>query len=302
MLRSTHYPGSVIPPPGPRPVPTALTAVLDLLRCPRCGEHLNEAEGSLRCPSRHTYDVARGGYASLLTGVAPTSGDDDEMARARDRFLGSGAYAPIREAIAAMVGVPGSAPDPTVLDVGCGTGYYLAGVLDALTGARGLGLDTSTRALRFAARAHERAAAASWDVFAPFPLADDSVDVLLDVFAPRNPEQFARVLRPDGLLVVVRPTSRHLAELLTQVPGSIGVDPAKEERLHRALDPFFEEVREELVEDEIALTREQARDLIAMTPSARHTKATGQDSDAAAPEPALTTTMSVLVSAYRRRT
>ncbi|MEW9531386.1 hypothetical protein [Microbispora sp. NPDC049125] len=33
----------------------------------------------------------------------------------------------------------------TVLDIGCGTGYYLAGVLDQLPGARSLGLDTSMR-------------------------------------------------------------------------------------------------------------------------------------------------------------
>ena len=291
-------------------MPTALSAVLDLLRCPRCHEHLVEADGSLRCPANHTFDVARAGYASLLTGTSPTSGDDDEMARARDRFLGSGAYAPIREAIAAMVDVPGGAPDPSVLDVGCGTGYYLAGVLDPLPGARGLGLDTSTRALRFAARAHDRAAAVSGDVFAPFPLADGSVDVLLDVFAPRNPEQFARVLRADGVLVVVRPTARHLAELLAQVPGSIGVDLAKEERLHRALDPFFDEVREELVEFSVDLTDEQAQDLIAMTPSARHTgRSRGTDgasgaARAAETDPAVSsvsTTVSVLVSAYRRR-
>ncbi|MCT1430049.1 methyltransferase domain-containing protein [Brachybacterium muris] len=279
----------------PRPLPSALSPFLDLLRCPRCGQRVDEADGSLRCPSRHTYDVARGGYASLLTGVSPTSGDDDEMARARDRFLGSGAYAPILETIAAAVGMAGCAPDPTMLDVGCGTGYYLAGVLDALPGARGLGLDTSTRALRFAARAHERAAAASWDVFAPFPLTDGSVDVMLDVFAPRNPEQFARVLRPDGVLVVVRPTARHLAELLAQVPGSIGVDPAKEERLHRALDPFFDEVREDLVEYVVDLDGAQAQDLIAMTPSARHTDLSrGTDST-------VSTTVSVLVSGYRRR-
>ncbi len=123
------------------------------------------------------------------------------------------------------------------MDAGCGTGYYLAGVLDRLPGARGLGLDTSVRALRSAARAHDRAAAAAWDVFRPFPLADAVADVVLDVFAPRNPAEFHRVLRPAGRLIVVRPTGLHLAELRRRLPAMVTVDPVKEQRLHRALDP-----------------------------------------------------------------
>ena len=288
-------------PPGPRALPAALTAVLDLLRCPRCGEQLAPADGSLRCPARHTFDVARAGYASLLTGNAATSGDDDEMARARDRFLDSGAYAPIRDLITELVvGHAGArsaegAP-PAVLDVGCGTGYYLAGVLERLSSARGLGLDTSTRALRFAARAHERAAAASWDVFAPFPLRDAGVEVLLDVFAPRNPTEFARVLMPGGVLVVVRPAPDHLTQLGEVVPGMVSLDPHKEERLHRVLDPLFSTERTEELRYPVDLSTASARDLVRMTPSARHVDA--EQLEAAVPSD-LTVTVSVVASSHR---
>lgn len=288
-------------PPGPRALPSALTAVLDLLRCPRCGEQLAPTGGSLRCPARHTFDVARAGYASLLTGTAATSGDDDEMARARDRFLDSGVYAPIRDLITELVvghaearsaeGAP-----PAVLDVGCGTGYYLAGVLERLPSARGLGLDTSTRALRFAARAHERAAAASWDVFAPFPLRDASVEVLLDVFAPRNPTEFARVLMPGGVLVVVRPAPDHLAELREAVPGMVSLDPHKEERLHRVLDPLFTTERTEELRYPVDLSTASARDLVRMTPSARHVDA--EQLEASVPSD-MTVTVSVVASSHR---
>jgi 23S rRNA (guanine745-N1)-methyltransferase len=185
----------------------------------------------------------------------------------------------------------------TVVDVGCGTGYYLAGVLDQLPGARGLGLDTSVRALRSAARAHDRAAAVAWDVFRPFPLANGVADVVLDVFAPRNPTEFHRVLRPTGRLIVVRPTGRHLAELRGQVPAMVTVDPAKEQRLHRALNPFFEVVVTEQVEYSVALARPAALDLVAMTPSARHVSRADLNGGVLPDQ----VTVSVLATAYQPR-
>ncbi|MGW8600379.1 methyltransferase domain-containing protein [Streptomyces sp. NPDC055893] len=282
----------------PVPFPPALDLSLDLLRCPACRtRRLHPERAALRCPMGHTFDIARHGYAGLLTGTRATSGDDAAMVQARDRFLSTGPYAPIRD-VAAGLAADAMSGQATVVDVGCGTGYYLAGVLDHLPGARGLGLDTSVRALRLAARAHVRAAAVAWDVFRPFPLADESADVVLDVFAPRNPAEFHRVLRPTGRLIVVRPTGRHLAELRGQVPGMVTIDPAKEERLHRALTPFFEAVVTEQVEYSATLSRPDVLDLVAMTPSARHVSRADLNDGATLPE---RVTVSVLATAYRRR-
>ncbi|WOX16847.1 putative RNA methyltransferase [Streptomyces sp. N50] len=282
----------------PTSFPPALDLSLDLLRCPTCrARSLHRDRGALRCPAGHTFDIARHGYAGLLTGARATSGDDAAMAQARARFLSTGAYAPIRKAVARLAA--DSAPErATVVDVGCGTGYYLAGVLDQLPGARGLGLDTSVRALRSAARAHERAAALAWDVFRPLPLADGVAEVVLDVFAPRNPVEFHRVLRPTGRLIVVRPTRRHLAELRGRVPAMVTIDPAKEQRLHRALDPYFEAAVTEQVEYTAPLTGQEALDLVGMTPSARHLS--HADLSGAGPLPDHVT-VSVLATAYRPR-
>ncbi|GDY70606.1 hypothetical protein SAV31267_000910 [Streptomyces avermitilis] len=165
-----------------------------------------------------------------------------------------------------------------------------------MPGARGLGLDTSVRALRSTARAHERAAAVTW--VRPFPLADQLADVVLDVFAPRNPSEFHRVLRPTGRLVVVRPTGRHLAELRGQVPALVTIDPAKEQRLFTALTPFFETSRTEQVEYATFLTRTQALDLVGMTPSARHLNRADLAGNGLLPDQV---TVSVLATAYRPR-
>jgi 23S rRNA (guanine745-N1)-methyltransferase len=250
----------------------------------------------VRCPRRHTFNVARQGYVSLLTGRRPTSGDDAAMVAARHRLLRSGCYDAVRLALVDRAATT-SRQRGAVVDAGCGTGYYLAGVLDRLPGFCGLGLDASAAAARVAAGAHERAVAATWDVFRPFPLASAVADLVLDVFAPRNPAEFHRVLRPGGRLIVVRPTSRHLAELRDQVPTMVTVDPAKERRLHRALSPFFEAATTERVEYSAPLTGQQAQDLLDMGPTARHLdRATG-----ASLQPNGSVTVSALVTDYHPR-
>lgn len=278
---------------------TALDLVLPILRCPVCGEELGRVGSSLRCPRRHSFDIARQGYASLLSGGQARSGDDAPMARARIDFLAAGHYAPLRDALAAL-GARAAPSAATVLEVGCGTGYHLAGVLEALPEARGLGLDSSVRALRAAAKAHPRAAAASWDVFRPFPIASASVDLVLDVFAPRNPAEFHRVLGPEGRLIVARPDGGHLAELRRRVEGMVDVDPEKEERLSRALDPHFEPLETERISYAVSLTDQQAVDLLRMTPSARHLSPEDLTSLAGGALPT-ESTVSVLATAYRPR-
>ncbi|MGY5763975.1 putative RNA methyltransferase [Brachybacterium sp. DNPG3] len=289
-----------------RPLPPALAASLDILRCPACGQALTPADGSLACPARHSFDVARAGYVSLLTGRGAVTSDDDEMARARERFLSAGSYDPLADALAELSAPvlepaddramrPSDAPPSRILDAGCGSGHYLSHVLRRFRDVSGVGFDTSPRSLRFAARAHERAAVWRGDSFAPFPLRDDSVDVLLDVFAPRNPPEFARVLRPGGLLLVARPAADHLAELRAAIPGMVAVDPRKEERLSTALDPLFRTVAVRELRFTMDLSAQSARDLVAMTPSARHVD---PDLLAASLEDGLRVSAAMIISAH----
>lgn len=138
----------------------------------------------------------------------------------------------------------------------------------------------------------------AWDVFRPLPLADGVVDVILDVFAPRNPPEFHRVLRPEGRLLVARPTLRHLAELRGRLPEMVTIDAAKEQRLRRALAPLLDTGVTEQVEYRASITRSEARDLVSMTPSARHmSRAELDDADVLPDE----VTVSVLVTAYHPR-
>jgi 23S rRNA (guanine745-N1)-methyltransferase len=283
----------------PEPRSPALDLALPILRCPVCGGGLSRVEAGLRCGDGHSFDIARHGYASLTAGVRPASGDDAPMVRARRSLLETGIYAPILAELARLAAGP-ARPPSTVVDAGCGTGYHLAGVLDALPTARGLGLDSSTYALRAAARAHPRAAAVACDLFGPLPVASASVGLALDVFAPRNPAEFRRVLLPDGMLLVTRPTDGHLAQLRRDVKRMVGIDPEKEDRLKRTLDPYFEAMRTVSTEYTAHLTPAEATDLVLMTPSGRHVTPDDLDGDAADALPT-EVDISVLTTAYRPR-
>jgi 23S rRNA (guanine745-N1)-methyltransferase len=278
---------------------SALDLVVPILRCPICGDPLTRTDATLGCRARHSFDIARHGYASLLTGARPTSGDDAPMVLARGRLLQAGAYSPILTELVGLTARSARSPG-TVVDAGCGPGYYLAGVIDAWPMARGLGLDSSVSALRAAAKAHPRAAAIACDLFRPLPVASASVDLVLNVFAPRNPAEFHRILRPDGSLVLTRPTAGHLAQLRRSVEGMVGIDPIKEQRLDRALDPYFQAGSTVRTEYTAPLTAREAADLLFMTPSARHVTVEDLDEEAAGALPTAVD-ISVLTTVYKPR-
>ncbi len=274
--------------------------LLTILTCPLCRAGLERADGALRCPGRHTFDLARHGYVSLLTGRSrATSADSADMVRCRAAFLGAGHYDPLARTLADLA-TELAPPDATVLDAGAGTGHYLAAVLDALPGALGVGLDTSAAALRATARAHPRAEAAGWDVWRPWPVRTGCAHLLLNVFAPRNGPEFHRVLRPDGALLVVTPTRRHLRELHEPL-GLLAVDARKEERLRRTLSAGFRPGRPEPLEYAMTLTAEDVTGLVAMTPTAHHLDPEELRHRVAGSGTPVRVTASFLVSVHRPR-
>lgn len=253
------------------------------------------------CAAGHNFARARKGYLSLLSGPKARSGDSADMVQARRRFLDSGLYAPLAAEAARTVADEAEARSRsslTVLDAGCGTGYYSAAVIEACEAAGCaadvLAFDSAAAAAGAAAKAHPAITAFTWDVYRTLPLPDASVDVVLSVFSPRVPEEFHRILRPGGVLVAARPRPEHLASLLQSHAGTVSVDEQKETRLHRSLDPLFEEGELRLVNHPLHLSAQQARDLIGMTPSARHIDPEDFHDD-------VETEFSVAVSAWRRR-
>lgn len=271
--------------------------LLGFLQCPHCRSGLRAVDATVRCENGHAFDVARQGYLSLLTGSAVPTGDSAAMVAARAAFLDAGHYEPITLAVCdAAQSALARGPDGCVVDLGAGTGHHLAALLDRTQQRAGIALDSSKYAARRAARAHPRLGAVVCDVWRRLPVRDGAAALVLDVFAPRNPVETRRVLRPGGALIVVTPTPRHLGELVSPL-GLLSVDERKQQRLD---DQLSTPARAVGCEYRMALPHDDVAALAAMGPAAWHTAPeTLRQRICALPDP-VAVTASVTVSTYPR--
>lgn len=243
--------------------PHPIQAAIGVLACPICGLNLQRRERQLLCTAGHTFDLARQGYVNLLRGPAPPNADTAQMVAARERFMASGAYAPICDGV-----VEACAGAARVAEVGAGPGYYLSAVVDAHIPRCHLALDVSVAAARRSSRLGLATAVA--DTWAGLPVRNTALDVLLCVFAPRNPREFARVLASGGRAIVVTPNPGHLAELRTRLK-LLDVPADKLTRL----DASFAAAGLHLdgrtsLEYHVSLSPRTTADLVAMGPNAFH--------------------------------
>ena len=279
--------------------PSGLDAVLPLLACPHCAQSLHgQGSGVVGCGNGHRFDVARQGYLSLLGSRSRTdTGDSADMVQARVAFLGCGHYRPIADAVA------GGVTAGPVLEVGAGTGYYLGVALDRLRDKGsapdrvvGIALDASRFAARRAA-ADPRVGSIVADAWSRLPVRDGAAAAVLSVFAPRDPVEIARVLRPDGRLIVVTPEPEHLAEIRSAV-GLLDVDPGKSGRLDDAFAGLLQPIDRLQVQTGMQLFRGDVAALVRMGPAARHVRPEQlQTAVAGLPEMTMVT-VAVTISVY----
>lgn len=245
--------------------------------CPVCSQHLASDGMSCRCPKGHNFDIARGGWVNLLISKQSGSkrhGDDALMIRARSAFLDKGWYTPLLEGIWSLL-EPRAQQGISILDAGCGDGWYLAGLTRKLSengiAAEALGIDISRDAVKAAARRCKDAGFAVAGVTA-LPVADSSCDLIVSLFAPVCLPEFSRVLHRGGLMVRAYPLERHLYALKEAVYDRPIENPPEhfEAGGFRLVDSC--EVRFEMPLD----TNEDIKALFAMTPYYYKTSAPDQ--------------------------
>lgn len=235
-----------------------------LFRCPICAGAFTCDSRSWRCTSGHTFDVAREGYVNLLPVQYKHSrepGDTPESLVARRAFLDAGHYAPLREALVSLLGSVGRRS--TLLDIGCGEGYYTSALTALATHV--IGLDIAKPAVRMAAR---RYPGITWIVGsgARLPIADGAIDVACSLFAPLHPSEAARVLRRDGELILVTPADSHLQALRAALFER--VEPHMPEKFRDAFEPALACVEQREIRYALHLSAAELAQLLEMTPYA----------------------------------
>lgn len=182
---------------------------MGILICPVCREKLGISGKTYTCPNRHSFDIAKSGYVNLLLSKhagKTVHGDNKLMVQARRDFLEKGYYSPLREAVCEKV------RGGVILDAGCGEGYYTVGIADTFPNAEIYGIDISKTAVDVASKRKKNVTFATASVF-HIPVADRSCDTLVTIFSPYCSEEFQRVIKQGGAMIMAIPSENHLWEL-----------------------------------------------------------------------------------------
>ena len=260
----------------------SLLQYLRILTCPLCQTHFTQVGNAVKCENAHTFDIAKEGYINLLTKKLPASmGDTKEMLLARRAFLEEGHYQPLVTAITTLlydylkVDSDNGLPYITMLDAGCGEGYYLG----QLQGAFGqqipdvhidyIGLDIAKEAMRMAAKRYKSVHFLVANLKERLVFANDSLSILLNIFAPRNVEEFARIITLGGIALVVIPAPQHLRQL-RETLGLLNIEEHKQEHVIEQFTPYFTYIGATSVNTTLHLATQEILQAVMMTPNYWH--------------------------------
>lgn len=239
---------------------------LPLLACPRCGQPFALTGTSLRCTAGHCYDLCAKGYINL----APQHDQSKEKYDAalfdsRSIVLGSGFYAPVLDAITDMLEARFGTGAFSLVDAGCGEGYYARSIAGRFPQSRVIGIDLSRDGIKAAAR---QPGDVLWLVadLKQLPLPDARTDVVLDVLTPASYDAFRRVLKPDGELIKVIPDADYLREIRQAFQPHLRQEGYSNRKVLDHLRKHAQVLEQQEIRQTLALTPEQARAFLRMTP------------------------------------
>ena len=237
--------------------------------CPICQENLTLVETSLKCCNRHSFDLAKFGYVNLAPQIKQSANYDKENFQNRQQILEAGFYQAILETISDLLATNLSAK--TVLDIGCGEGFYSRKLQESHSDKTFYAFDISKDSVQIAAKS-EPNWAVNWFVgdLARLPIKDASMDILLDIFSPANYGEFRRVLSKDGILIKVIPTENHLKEIRQKVQDQLTKKDYSNQDIKNHFQEHFTILSSQTASLTKAIIAEQLQTLLSMTPLLFH--------------------------------
>ena len=184
------------------------------LTCPVCGGKLEKSDNSLKCEAGHSFDFAKSGYINLLNPGKKNNakaGESKEMIQARSSFFAYGYYGKIREFLIDLIK---DYNKDLIVDAGCGEGYYTEGIADRYPESAVIGFDMSKHGTERGAKSSKANGITNTfyavsNIF-NMPLENESADIVINMFAPVSYEEFARVLKKGGYLIIGAAGAKHL--------------------------------------------------------------------------------------------
>ena len=237
--------------------------------CPICQENLTLVETSLKCSNRHSFDLAKFGYVNLAPQIKQSANYDKENFQNRQQILESGFYQAILKGISDILATKPSAK--TVLDIGCGEGFYSRKLQESHSDKTFYAFDISKDSVQIAAKS-ETNWAVNWFVgdLARLPIKNASMDILLDIFSPANYGEFRRVLSKDGILIKVIPTENHLKEIRQMVQEQLTKKDYSNQDIKEHFQEHFSIQSSQIASLTKPITAEQRQALLSMTPLLFH--------------------------------
>ena len=237
--------------------------------CPICQENLALLETSLKCCNRHSFDLAKFGYVNLTPQIKQSANYDKENFQNRQQILEAGFYQAILEAISDLLSNSKNAK--TILDIGCGEGFYSRKLQEVHPDKTFYAFDISKDSVQIAAKS-EPNWAVNWFVgdLARLPIKDASMDILLDIFSPANYGEFRRVLSKDGILIKVIPTENHLKEIRQKVQDQLTKKDYSNQDIKEHFQGHFTILSNQTASLTKSITADQLQSLLSMTPLLFH--------------------------------
>ncbi|HFZ4124602.1 TPA: putative RNA methyltransferase [Streptococcus pneumoniae] len=237
--------------------------------CPICQENLTLLETNFKCCNRHSFDLAKFGYVNLAPQIKQSANYDKENFQNRQQILESGFYQAILDAVSDLLA--SSKTTTTILDIGCGEGFYSRKLQESHSEKTFYAFDISKDSVQIAAKS-EPNWAVNWFVgdLARLPIKDANMDILLDIFSPANYGEFRRVLSKDGILIKVIPTENHLKEIRQRVQDQLTNKEYSNQDIKEHFQEHFTILSSQTASLTKTITAEQLQALLSMTPLLFH--------------------------------